>query len=230
MICYSIQSLPQQDRPRERLSRCGAEALSTAELLAIVLGSGTRAAPVLQLSQQLMAHFGSIHGLAEATLSELCQVKGIGPAKALQLKAALTLGLRASRHAELSRYKIEHPLHAYHLLKDELEREKRELCVVILQDTKGFVIAHHTVAVGSLSAAQFQPREVFYPAIRHCAASIILAHNHPSGDPTPSSEDIATTEVLIAASKVVAIPLNDHLVIGRESFISLRQAGLVCFN
>lgn len=229
-ISYSIQNLSPEERPRERLIKCGAEALSSAELLAIIFGSGTRAAPVLQLSQALLAHFGDLQKLSEASLAELCQVKGIGPGKALQLKAAINLGVRAARQTSSQKYRIDHPLHAYHLVKERLEKETREICLVILQDHKGFVVGQHIVALGALADASFHPREIFYPAIRHCAASIILVHNHPSGDPTPSEEDIVTTKALIAASKIVAIPLNDHLVIGKQSFISLRQAGLLSFE
>jgi DNA repair protein RadC len=221
--------MPEEERPRERFIRCGPEALSTTELLAILFGSGTKSQPVLQLAQSLLSHFGSLEAIAEASHAELCQVKGIGQSKALQLKAAITLGLRACRMQTSLRCKIENPTHAYHFLKESLENEKREVCIVLLQDQKGYVLSQHTVAVGALDSASFQPREIFYPAIRHCAASFILAHNHPSGDPTPSAEDIETTKALIAASKIIAIALNDHIIIGKEGFISLRQQGLVSF-
>jgi DNA repair protein RadC len=222
---YSILCLPQEERPRERLHRHGAEAMSTAELIAIILGSGMKGKPVLQLAHELVSKFGSLRGLAEATVAELCQVKGLGVAKAIQLKAAFSLGIRLSKQEISPRYRIESPIHAYNLIKDELETEKRELFVVILMDIKGYVIMHQVVSIGSLSQTIVHPREVFYPAIRHKAASLILGHNHPSGDPSPSQEDYEVTEALIKVGKVMSIPVQDHLIIGVGSFVSLKQKG-----
>lgn len=221
---YSVQSLPEADRPRERLLRHGAEAMTTAELIAILLGSGMKGTPVLKLAQEVVSRF-TMEKLAEATVAELCEIKGLGPAKALQLKSAISLGLRVAKKAQPAKQKIEHPAHAYHLIKDELEKEKRELFVVILQDTKGFAIGHQVVAIGTLSQTLVHPREVFYPAIRNHAASIILAHNHPSGDPTPSPQDYEVTETLVAAGQLMGIPVNDHIIIGHQRFVSLRQLG-----
>jgi DNA repair protein RadC len=222
---YSVQHLPQEDRPRERLVRFGAESLSTAELVAVILGSGTKSQPVLQLAHHLVTHFGSLNNLCNATLSELCEIKGIGLAKAIQLKAAFNLGMRASKQTIQPKYRIEHPAHAYNLIKDELENEKRELFVAILQDTKGYVICHEVISIGNLSQTLVHPREVFYPAIRHKAASLIVAHNHPSGDPTPSPEDFELTKILINAGKLIGIPLHDHLIIGQQKYVSLRKEG-----
>lgn len=222
---YTIQQLPEQDRPRERLLRTGPEALSSAELIALILGSGTKSMPVLQLAHEILSRFGCLSKLAEATVQELCQIKGVGQAKAIQLKACFNLGARASRQTIPPKYKIEHPAHAYHLIKEELENEKRELFVVVLLDVKNYVINHQIVAVGTLSQTLVHPREVFYPAIRHKAASLILAHNHPSGDPTPSSEDYAVTTQLIDVGGVIGISVNDHLIIGQQAYISLRRQG-----
>lgn len=222
---YSIQQLPEAERPRERLARFGAEALSAAELIAIVLGSGTKSTPVLQLAQAIVARFGNLQKLADATVQELCQIKGVGAAKAIQLRAAFSLGLRVSRQVITSKFKIEHPVHAYHLVKDELQSEKRELFVVILQDAKGCVISHHIVAIGTLTHAPVHPREVFYPAIRHKAASLILVHNHPSGDLTPSKQDCELTKKLIEVGRIIGIPVNDHLIISECGYLSLRQKG-----
>lgn len=222
---YSIWSLPQDERPRERLHRCGAEALSTSELIAIILGSGMKGRPVLQLAHEIVAHFGSAQGLSDATVSELCQIKGLGAVKAIQLKAAFSLGARLSKQVISPKYRIEHPVHAYNLVKDELATEKREFFVVILLDTKGYVIAQEVVAIGTLSETLVHPREVFYPAVRHKAASLILVHNHPSGDPTPSGEDHEVTEQLINAGSMMSIPVHDHLIIGASSYCSMRQRG-----
>lgn len=222
---YSLQHLPEEERPRERLMRYGPESMATAELIAIVLGSGMRGMPVLQLSQEILMRFGTLQGLAEATVEELRKVKGLGMAKALQLKAAFSLGVRISRQAPSARHRIEHPVHAYNLVKDDLQHEKRELFVVILQDIKGYAICHHIISIGTLSNTLVHPREVFHPAIRHHAASIIVAHNHPSGDPTPSEQDFAITRTLIKAGQLIGIPVNDHLVIGNQNYVSLRQQG-----
>lgn len=227
---YSIQRLPESDRPRERLIQHGPESMTTAELIAIILGSGMKGMPVLQLAQEIVNRFGDVQNLADATLSELCTIKGLGQAKALQLKAAVSLSLRMTRQAWTGRYRIENPSHAYNLIKDELEREHCELFVGILQDTKGFVISQQTISIGTLSHAIVHPREVFYPAIRHNAASIIVAHNHPSGDPTPSDQDISITKTLIKAGRLIGIPCNDHLIIGDRCFISMREQGEVNFD
>lgn len=223
---YSIQHIPEEERPRERLLRYGAESLTNVELIAILLGSGTKGTNVLQIAQQLVGKFGNMHQIAEATISELCAIKGLGPAKALQLKAAVNLGLRASRKAIPMKYKVDVPLHAYNLVREELSTEKRELLIVILKDIKNYVINHQIVSIGTLSETLVHPREVFNPAIRHNASSLIVIHNHPSGDPTPSQEDIDMTKTLIQAGRLIGIPVHDHLIIGHQNYLSLRKYGL----
>lgn len=225
--CYSVKQLPDSDRPRERLRNMGPDAMSTAELVAIILGSGTKAYPVLQLAQEVVTRFDSLDRLSEATVEEFCQIKGIGLAKAIQLRAAISLGMRASRKAPSSRQKVASPSQAYQIVKDMLEKEKREFFVSILLDTKGCAIRHDVVAIGTLSRTLIHPREVFYPAVRHKAASMIVAHNHPSGDPTPSEEDIEVTRTLVGVGRMMSIPINDHLIIGDSSFVSLRQQGVI---
>jgi len=223
---YALHRLPIGERPRERLLKHGPEAMTTSELIAVLLGSGMKGNSVLQISQEIVMRFGTMQKLAEASVEELCKIKGLGQAKALQLKAAFSLGLRISKQAPTAKYRIEHPVHAYNLIKDDLANEKRELFVVILQDIRGCVINHLIVAIGTLSNTLVHPREVFNPAIRHHAASIILAHNHPSGDPTPSQQDYDVTKNLIDAGQMMGIPVNDHLIIGEQSFVSLRQRGV----
>lgn len=224
---YNVRELPLQERPRERLVQLGPEAVSTIELLAILFGSGSRGKSVIQLSKELLTKFGSLKGLMDATIEELCLIKGIGKAKAIQLKAALTLALRISKDAIPPKYKIDHPLRAYNLIKDGLENETRELFLVILLDIRCCLINYQTISIGTLSQSLVHPREVFYPAIRHKAASIIIAHNHPSGDPTPSQEDISITQSLIEVGKVMSIPVKDHLIIGKGTYLSLRETGKV---
>lgn len=220
-----IHKLPENERPRERLLMQGADSLTSVELIAILLGSGTKAKPVLQLAQELVMHFGDLTRLAEATVEELCQIKGIGKAKAIQLKAAMSLSLRLSKQAYLPGSRIDHPSHAYQLIRELVRNETREIFLVILQDIKNSLICVETVSIGTLSNSLVHPREVFYPAIRHKAASLILAHNHPSGDPTPSPQDYRVTETLIEAGKLIGIHVNDHLIVGYNSFVSLRQQG-----
>lgn len=222
---YSIRQLPESERPRERLMRYGSETLSVAELIAIILGSGTKGMPVLQLAQEIVSRFGSLQKLAEATLEELCQIKGMGSAKAVQLRAAFGLGLRVSKQTMPPKFKIEHPLHVYHLVKEDLQFEQREIFVIILQDAKGGVINQQVVAIGTLTNALIHPREIFYPAIRHKAASLILVHNHPSGDVTPSKQDCELTKKLIEVGSIVGIPVNDHLIVSAQGYLSLRQYG-----
>lgn len=225
MTNYSLHHLPVEERPRERLLHAGGESLSTPELIAIILGSGSRTNPVLQLAHEVLGRFGSLRHLAEATVAELLEIKGIGLAKAIQLKAAFHLGMRVSKQTATPKYKIEHPSHAYHLIKEEMENEKREIFMVILQDVKGYVIGREVVSIGSLSQTLVHPREVLYFAIRHKASSFIIAHNHPSGDPTPSQQDLELTTRLVEASRLLNIPLCDHLIIGHRRFLSLRQEG-----
>lgn len=224
---YTLQDLPVDERPRERFLLHGPESLSASELIAIILGSGMKGRSVLHLAQDILSHFGSLNQLAEATVEELCQIKGVGKIKALQLKAIFSLGTRLAKQATAPKYRIDHPLHAYNLVKDAIQNEKREIFLVILQDVKGYAITYETVSIGTLSNSLVHPREVFYPAIRHKAASMILVHNHPSGDPTPSKEDIKVTRLLTDAGTLMGIPINDHIVIGHGSYSSLRQLGFL---
>ena len=225
MTPYSVLNLPPEERPRERLERYGAEIMSTAELIAVILGTGTKGSPVLQLANELVSRFGSIKGLAEATLTELKEIRGLGHAKAIQLKAAFSLGIRLSSQNVTCKYLIDNSMHAYQLVKEELANEKREVFLALLLDAKGYLICQQTVSIGTLTQTLVHPREVFYPAIRHKAASIILAHNHPSGDPTPSQDDHEVTTQLVSVGKLISIPVHDHIIIGDGKFISMRQTG-----
>ncbi len=225
MSLYSIQQMPPEERPRERLVKSGPESLSSAELIAILLGSGTKSKSVMQLAEELLVAFGSLNKLAQATLAELIEVKGIGLVKAIQLQAAFRLGVKASKQVSTLRYKINHPKQVYTLLKDEIENESREHFIIVLLDSKSYLITHEIISIGTLSQTLVHPREVFYPAIRNKAASLLAVHNHPSGDPTPSKEDLKLTEILVDASHLIGIPLRDHLIIGKDRFISLREQG-----
>ncbi len=226
----AIRHMPESERPRERLLHHGTPSLSTAELIAIVLGNGTKGASALQLAHQLLSFFGGVEHLIDATVPELCQVKGIGRAKAVQIKAALGLGQRAAAHRQQEKVKIDSPWHVFQLLKDQYGSARQEHFIVLMQDTRGCSLGHEVIAIGTLNETLVHPREVFYPAIRHKAASIVVAHNHPSGDPSPSTEDFEVTERLCDAGRLVEIPLIDHIIITSSHFISLRQKGLKCFK
>ena len=220
----NLHNLPPQERPRERLLNVGAKNLSLAELLAILLTTGTKEKSVLELAQEIVARFGSLENLLGASIEELMEVKGIGKAKAIQLQATFGIALKTSAPIEFKK-----PIkaqEAYELVRYELANQKQEMLMVILKDIKGRFIAQEKVGVGTLSDVLIHPREIFFPAVRHKASSLILAHNHPSGDPTPSAADLAITRHLIRSSRIMGIHFDDHLIVGAHSFISLRESGL----
>lgn len=223
MASYTIDQIPEFDRPRERMIHYGPDFLSTAELIAAILGSGTKGISVMDLAHELTYLYGN--KLADVTIEELCQVKGMGKAKAVQLKAALSLGMRAMKTTMPKKQRLLNPKDVHAFIKDELEREQRELLVAIFLDVRGCVICRKIVTIGTLSRTLIHPREVFYFAIRHNASSLILVHNHPSGDPTPSKEDLLATENLVAVGKMMGIPVYDHLIVGHRSYVSLREKG-----
>jgi DNA repair protein RadC len=219
-----IKKLPAAERPRERLKKYGAEALSIIELVAIILSTGTHKCSVLNLAGQIVTHFGTLQNLIQASVEELMEIQGIGLAKAVKLKAALGLAHKAAleSHAILSPLGSEE---LYQMIRLELSSLTQEALFVALKDVKGRLISVEKVSIGTLSEVLVHPREVFFPAVRHKASSIILAHNHPSGDPTPSTADIEMTRHLIKSSHIMGIYLEDHLIIGKGAYVSLRQKG-----
>lgn len=219
-----LKALPPEERPRERLMRQGIDALSLIELLAIILGQGTQGKSVLELAKELLVHFGSVEKLFDASPAELMQIKGIGRAKAVQLKAVFGIVLKCRRFP-FSASAIASHEEAYRIARGEIEHYKHEVLLVLLRDVKGCLIHHEQVSVGTLTQVLAHPREIFYPAVRYKAHSFILAHNHPSGDPTPSEADLELTCILMQSSRVMGIGLDDHLIIGRDSYISLREKG-----
>ena len=206
--------------------RCGPEALSASELLAIVLRTGAGGQSALGLAESLLAGFGGLRPLAAATVAELSETHGMGAAKAAQLQASMELGRRLMASASEERPRIRSPRDVYTLLSPTLRDERREHFVVLLLDTRNGVMRHKTVSVGDLSSSIVHPREVFTEAIRHGAASLIVAHNHPSGDPVPSPEDAAVTRRLAEAGELLGIELLDHIVLGDGRFVSLKERGL----
>lgn len=220
MNYFTIKDLPLEERPRERLMHKGADALSATELLAVLLGSGMKGKSVLHLAQEVLSHFGSLKAVEGATVEELLQIRGLGRAKAIQIKAALGLASRLSQEPQ-KQISITTPQEVYDSVKDLFIKEKRELFGVLLQNSRGKMICCEIVSIGTLNKTLVHPREVFYPAIRHRAASLILIHNHPSGDPTPSKEDIEVTRSLIQVGRLMNIPVQDHVIITPGKFVSL---------
>jgi len=221
-----IRDMRQEDRPRERLMQVGAQAVSTMELLAIILRTGTGGESVVRLAERLLAHFGSIPGLARATIPELTAVKGIGPAKAVEIKASLELGRRLMATAPEERLRVVSPGDAANLLMSEMMLLEQEHLRLILLDTRNRVLNTPTIYKGSLNTSVIRISELFRAAIRANAAAFIMAHNHPSGDPSPSPEDVNVTRQVLDAGKLLDISLLDHIVIGHNRFVSMKERGL----
>jgi len=222
----TLREMPQEERPRERLMQYGPAALQTAELLAIILRVGVPGENVVELSARLLRQYGGLGGLAAADLYDLCSVHGLGQAKAAQLKAALELGRRLSILAPEQRPQITRPDDAANLVMVEMAFLPREQLRVLCLDTKNYVAAQETVYQGTVNSSVVRAAEVFKPAITRTSTSIIVVHNHPSGDPTPSPEDVRTTEQLRQAGDVLDIQLLDHIVIGNQRFVSMKERGL----
>lgn len=220
-----IRDVPESERPRERMMRAGAGALSNAELLAILLRTGTASQSVVRLAERTLSQTGGLEGLTDSTIESLMQIKGIGPAKAIQILAAVELGRRISRIVPEERLVIRSPQDAAHFMMDELKHLKQEHFVCLFLNTKNVVIGKETVFVGSLNASIVHPREIFRKAIQHASAAIICLHNHPSGDPSPSAEDLSVTKRLKEAGRLLGIDVLDHIVIGAERYYSMKENG-----
>lgn len=222
----TIHEMPVGERPRERLEHYGAGALSNAELLAITLGSGVRGQSVLNLAQALLAKHGGLMGLARASFADLCAEHGVGPAKATQLKAALELGPRLLVESPDARPQITSPADAANLVLLEMSLLEKEEVRVITLDTRNRVLNISTVYVGSLNTSVVRVSELFREAVNKNAAAVIVVHNHPSGDPTPSPEDVNLTEMLVQGGQILDVEVLDHLIIGQGRFVSLKERGL----
>lgn len=220
-----IRDFPEDERPRERFEQNGPESLSNHELIAILLRTGTKEESVLQLANRLLTNFEGLRLLKEATLAEMTQIKGIGKAKAIQVLAAVEIGRRISNLAYDDRYVIRSPEDGASYVMNDMRFLSQEHFVCLYLNTKNQVLHKKTVFIGSLNASIVHPREVYKEALRRSAASIICLHNHPSGDPTPSREDIEVTKRLVEAGRIIGIELLDHLVIGENKFVSLKEKG-----
>ncbi len=223
---YLLRSVDKGDLPRERLRKLGAASLKTEELIAIILRTGTQGENVLHLAERLLRDNAGLGGLARVPFAELTRVRGVGNVKAVELQAAMELGRRLSAASPEDKPVIKSPADAANLLS-EMSALEQETMRTILLDTKNRVVAVPTVYRGSLHTTVVRVTELFREAVRQNCAALIIAHNHPSGDPTPSPEDVAVTGEIVKAGKILDIDVLDHLVIGAGTrFVSLKERGL----
>lgn len=222
----ALRDLPTDERPRERMARYGPATLQTAELLALILRTGTEQDNAVELSMKLLAKYGGLAGLLRADFAELCGEHGLGTAKVAQIKAALEIGRRLAITQPDDRPRIGSPTDVFTLLGIEMAALAQEQLRVILLDNKNAVVHIQHVYTGTVNASLIRAAEILKPAISRNCPAIIITHNHPSGDPTPSPEDVRVTEQIFHASRLLDIALHDHIVIGQGRFVSLREIGL----
>ena len=228
MVPLPISEWPEGERPREKLISMGADALSPAELIAILIATGVGNISALDLGKQLLRKFHSLEELAAASITEMNSIKGIGMAKAVTLKAAFQLSRILDQ--EIARRKLEYvrePADVARIFIPRLGHLKQEIFAVAMLDTAGKYLLSKKITVGTLNASLVHPREVFKSAIRQSAASIILVHNHPSGQLTPSGEDLRITKQLVETGRILDIPVQDHLIIAGNRFVSLKEEGYI---
>ena len=224
---FTIHDLPKSERPRERLQKFGAEALSSQELLALILGRGIAGESVMVTAQRLLTTFGNIKAIAGASLEQLIQVRGIGSAKAAQIKACFELGGKGELDVELKDFDIKSPEAVVKAIWASVKDKAKEHFKLILLNTRNKIIGFSTISIGTLNANIVHPREVFKDAIVHNAASVILVHNHLSGDPEPSEDDLEITKRFVESGKILGIEVIDHIIVTKGSFFSFKEKGLI---
>lgn len=225
---YTIKDLPQDERPREKLYKYGPQALSNTELLAIIIRIGDKKNTAIEISQKLLA--GKKEGitfLSDTSIQEITKINGIGECKAAQILAAVELGKRVISGVHKDKPKITSPSDVADVLMLEMAHLKKEHFKIVMLNTKNQIISIQNISIGSLNSSIVHPREVFKEAISRSSASIILVHNHPSGDPTPSKEDIAITRRLAEGGDILGIKVLDHIIIGNNRFISLKEKDII---
>jgi len=224
---FTVHDLPLSERPRERLLKLGSEALSAQEILALILGRGIKGESIMVTSQKLLSRFGNLRGIANASVEELTQISGVGQAKAAQIKAAVELGKRLEGDAgEGPEPMVKSPEDVVKIVKNRLKGKKKEHFLVLCLDTRNRLINCRPVSMGSLDTSIIHPREVFKEAVSSSAASVIFVHNHPSGDPEPSGDDVELTKRLVKAGEIIGIDVLDHIVVCDRSYLSLKAKNL----
>lgn len=220
----TIKNMPESERPREKLLKYGVATLSNAELLAIILSTGTKEMSAIDLANHIICSSKEgLRHLTNCTIEELSQIKGVGLAKSSQIIASIELGKRIALTSKANNYKIKSPNDVSNLLMEEMRYLEKEYFNIVLLNTKNEVIAVENISIGSINASIVHPREVFIRAIKRTSSSIILVHNHPSGNPQPSKEDINITKRLVEAGKLIGIEVLDHIIIGDNVYISLKE-------
>ncbi|MDF2699265.1 MAG: repair protein RadC [Haloplasmataceae bacterium] len=220
---FPLKELPIEERPREKLELKGAKMLSNHELLAILLRTGTKNRSAITLAQEIICKYPNLSMLRSITIDELIEIKGIGRTKAIQILAAIELGYRANATIIERGYQIKSPTDCADYIGEEVKHLEQEHFIALYLDTKNRILAKKTLFVGSLNRSIVHPREVFKEALKHGCASIIVVHNHPSGDPTPSTQDVTITKRLMEVGEVMGIEVLDHLVIGTQGYISMKE-------
>jgi DNA repair protein RadC len=225
---FTVRDLPKPERPRERLQKLGPAALSSQELLALVIGRGIPKKSVMTIAQELLARFGNVKAISQASLEELTQIKGIGIAKAAQIRACFELGRREDLEPpDPVPFDIKNPEAVVKAIRVSLQDKAKEHFKLILLNSRNKIIGIPTISIGTLTTSLVHPREVFKEALVHSAASVVLAHNHPSGDPDPSEDDLKITKKLVESGKLLGIEVIDHIIIGKSNFYSFREKGLI---
>jgi len=230
MKTYTLHDLPVDERPRERLVKYGIESLSLQELLSLIFGRGVKGEPVISISQKLISSFGSLDSLSEASIEELKKIKGLGLAKACQLKACFEISRRLRKEENLNKKKnkiINSPKDIFPLLKEKVINFYKEYFMVASLDNRNKIINIDTVSVGTLNSSLIHPRETFEIAIKNHAAGIIICHNHPSGELKPSEDDLIVTQDLVKAGKLLGIEVFDHLIITKDGYYSFKERKII---
>ncbi len=223
----TMKQFPKTMQPRERGFALGVDSLNDSELLAIILRTGSVKLSALELAQSILIKEGSLSSLAELGLQELMTYEGIGQVKAIEILASLALGRRMIEEKKPIRPIIHCPSDAAHIVREDMKRLNKENFKIMVLNTKNHVVAVETVSIGNLNSSIVHPRELFRQAIRHSAAGIILVHNHPSGDTTPSQEDIQITSRIVEAGKIMGIEVLDHIIVGGDDYLSFREKELL---
>ncbi len=223
----TIKEMPEEERPREKMMKYGSDKVTNAELLAIIIRTGSRRASAVNLADKILSRAENLRELPNLSIQELMEIKGIGLAKGVQIKAALELGRRIASSFRLETRSISSPKDVADYLMEEMRYYQKEYFKAVFLNTKNQVISTEIISIGSLNSSIVHPREIFCAAVKKASASVILVHNHPSGDPTPSREDIEVTKRIVQAGEIIGVSVLDHLIIGEGRYYSFRESGLI---